>query len=122
MRQIKFRGKLIDNGEWIYGNLIHNGLVNNVQYYILPEDADYYDEFEQVDPETVGQLTGIKDKNGKDIYEGDLLYSEPWNPNTMEVVFYEGAFMLHYKECEPHPVNLFYAETEFEIISNIHES
>lgn len=62
MREIKFRGKRIDNGEWVYGSYHCTNTDGYLRYFILPEkDWKYNFEYE-VDPETIGQYTGLKDK------------------------------------------------------------
>lgn len=78
MREILFRAKRTDNGEWVEGSLIHRtkfyGDPDN-KYFILTDgefDCDYYDA-PQVDFDTVGEWTGLTDKNGEKIFDGDVV-------------------------------------------------
>lgn len=73
MREIKFRGKRLDNGDWVEGDLTRRKSRFSPQLDTTYGISDEYGTFCAVDSATVGQYTGLQDENGVDIYECDLL-------------------------------------------------
>ena len=102
MREILFRGKRIDNDEWVYGFLVEalNCVTDKNETFIIEQDATYftYGEFAcavEVKPETVGQFTGLCDKNGKKIFEGDIVESPNGTQGFIEWQNAECAFLVN---------------------------
>jgi len=90
MREILFRGKRLDNGEWRQGFLFKIW----GKAFILWGTTNGIPNMTEVDPETVGQYTGIHDRNGKPIFEGDLIKTDLERPYNI-VVFRNGCFLLN---------------------------
>jgi uncharacterized phage protein (TIGR01671 family) len=121
MREIKFRGKRIDNGEWVYGSLLNDfggdrWIVNTTQDI---KNANTENVWHKVNPDTVGQYTGLKDKNGKEIYEGDITQDVDTG-KTFEIM-YQGHMFMRY---ERKPMYMFYTLDGdcLEVIGNIYEN
>lgn len=121
MREIKFRGKRLDNGEWIEGDLLRM----NGHWFIFPDPAPGGIDKYEVDPATVGEFTGLKDKNGKEIYEGDIMDMEVFGEEDIYfhcpvlIIFIDGAF--HIAEDEESVWAPICNICISEVIGNIHD-
>lgn len=122
-REIKFRGKFIGTGEWLYGHLFKWGLQppSNVPCICVcvPESWKEAYNLYAVAPDTVGQYTGLNDKNGKEIYEGDIVEFTNLDLPNMVVRFDNGSFMLCEDEYSTYEeLRMNYA---VEVVGNIYE-
>lgn len=126
MREILFRGKSVNSGEWVRGYYFES--FSGVPYIMTRHDhitrlTDYY----EVDPETVGQYTVLKDKKKGEIFEGDIVYCvSRFDHAKMVVLFEDGEFrMVLCEKYETYKTGSgFYALRCFEkeIIGNIHDN
>jgi uncharacterized phage protein (TIGR01671 family) len=120
-KENKYRGRYIETGEWVYGYLIGNDV-------IVGDIVEFNDEYfnteywYRVDPETVGQYIGLKDKNEREIYRGDIP-RDPTGIGEIEWVQEHSAYMVFTKN----PSKYHHLESDgkilhTEIIGNIYEN
>ena len=147
MREILFRGKT-DDGEWVYGSFCmdareqFNGLCGVDGFIRLYDKAKGKMQTYEVDRETVGQYTGLKDKNGKRIFEGDIIKTDNGKESSVSVVkfgeyypkmFYAMLDMFNpgiphvnaygfYLASTKHEDMILFKSRHFEIIGNIHDN
>ena len=146
MNEYKFRGKEVDTGKWIYGGLFKEPAPPQCfektledKYWIVYSDPRYMPDWNlpykmvrtDVEKETIGQYTGLKDHNMKEIYEGDIIICKQYiGGNYVEyyiekgfVEFRNGEFGLHRKEGYYQSLNKFLEyDYELEVIGNIYDN
>lgn len=137
MREILFRGKRIDNGESVYGDLVHMENKSYISYYYESALSTFINEtfeydgisivgvapFVEVDPSTVGQYTGLT-ANGKKIFEGDIVkVSSPAGSSYYAKIEYDcGCYWISNPDIQiPDTINNFNMEF-VEVIGNIHDN
>lgn len=130
MREILFRGKMIDNGEWVYGFYCHvpRGRLDRDEHMIQAvKKSGKMGMLHAVDPASVGQFTGLLDKNGKRIFEGDICRNT--KTNEIASVHWHGSmagFVWNQKRDGSEYLYdfgaLFRVHDNYEIIGNIHDN
>jgi len=119
VREILFRGKRVDNGEWVQGDLVQflpHGIVR-----IVTQEPPYKDA--EVDSDTVGQYTGLTDKNSNEIFEGDIVKtSHGGSTYYAKIEWDDGSFWVTNHDIQMPSYISEVSKTYLEIIGNIYDN
>lgn len=127
MREILFRGKRTDNGEWVYGYIAEtttcsanrSGIATVI--YKKPQKP-YDDDWWEIDPSTVGQYTGLSDKCGKKIFEGDIVKRFWFSKMCIYQIDYDKGLASFIGLRGIGYTTFDYDSDEFEIIGNVYDN
>lgn len=115
-REIKFRGQQINTKKWVYGYLYRNkGL------YVICENIRYAEE-EPILLDTVGQYTGLHDKNGKEIYEGDIVKIKYRDEDIGKVIYEHNGFSIDVTNMNKNYGRVSFVNNFIEVIGNIYDN
>lgn len=118
MRETLFRGKRVDNGEWVYGDLLQPTKEKILNIYEISDYNSLMGDRYEVNPDTVGQYTGLTDKNGKKIFEGDIIRS---NSERGYIEYYPND--CAFEVVDDHGFYWLISEmSNIEVIGNIHDN
>lgn len=137
MREILFKAKRLDTGEWAEGYVFDDGMVNSNRVFVgniaisdyKGKACDEWNiegiDFCEVDPSTVCQYIGLKDKNGVKIFDGDIISiigsKKPGIPAAVKYLSEKCQFVIVRGAYNPIWMNDFTPEKDFEVIGNIHD-
>ncbi len=127
MREIKFRGKRVDNGEWVYGYYVFYGHMGVFKHIIITNWAQVYTNSFYVETNTVGQYTGLNDRDGIDIYEGDVVKDNEEKISYVAFLQQEMGYVLAYPKYDTrlgHRTrgSSYHMDCGLEVIGNIYDN